>query len=765
MSYKRYWLALAVVIIGSFAVLGGVGRKMISEAPPIPDVYTADGQLLFTGSSITDGQGVWQSIGGQEIGTVWGHGAYVAPDWSADWLHRESEILLDRWAQKDGAADFAALDQDRQAILQARLVRVMRANTYDPAAHRVVLDADRSAAFQQLAAYYAGVFGNGRKEYAIPAGALTNPAKQAQLAAFFWWSAWATSTNRPGSNVTYTNNWPHEPLIANNPTPGAVMWSVVSFFGLLAGIGGLVWWYQSQEKLEVVGPYPERDPFLGFQPTPSQRATIKYFLVVVALWGVQILMGVITAHYGVEGQGFYGFPLDKYLPYAITRTWHLQLAIFWIATSWLATGLYVGPAVSGHEPKFQRLGVNVLFVALVLVVGGSLAGEWMGIEQKLGNLWFWFGAQGFEYVDLGRFWQLLLFIGLVLWLVLMVRALKPALMRKSEDRPLLLLFLISSIAIPLFYAAGLMYGQRSNLVTAEYWRWWVVHLWVEGFFEVFATVVIAFLFTRLKLLEIRSATRAVLFSTTIFLSGGIIGTFHHLYFAGSGPAVIALGAIFSALEVVPLTLIGYEAWENLRLARPTERASWIANYKWPIYFFVAVAVWNLVGAGLFGFLINPPIALYYMQGLNLTPVHGHTALFGVYGMLGLGLTLFCLRVLHPERQWKEGILKASFLCINLGLVFMVVLSMFPIGIMQAWASVEHGTWYARSADFLQSPLMQSLRWMRVPGDVLFATGAALLGWFVLGLLTGHSYRNRTGISETESHSKKEEHELAALAGD
>ncbi|HWB98263.1 MAG TPA: cbb3-type cytochrome c oxidase subunit I, partial [Bryobacteraceae bacterium] len=598
MSYKRYWLALAVVIIGSFAVLGGVGRKMISHAPPIPNVYGPDEQLLFTGSFITDGQGVWQSIGGQEIGTVWGHGAYVAPDWSADWLHRESGILLDRWAQREGAVDFAALEADRQAALKARLVREMRTNNYDPAANRITLDADRVAAFRQLAAYYAGVFADGRKEYAIPRGALTDPVKQQQLAAFFWWTSWAASTDRPGSNVTYTNNWPHEPLVANNLTPGAIFWSLISFVGLLAGISGLVWWYSSQEKATPQGPYPERDPFLGLTPTPSQRATIKYFLVVIALWGVQILMGAITAHYGVEGKGFYGFPLDRYLPYAITRTWHLQLAIFWIATSWLATGLYVGPAVSGHEPRFQRLGVNVLFAALVLVVGGSLAGEWLGIQQKLGNLWFWFGSQGFEYVDLGRFWQILLFIALLLWLVLMVRALKPAFRRNREDRSLLSLFLVSSIAIPMFYAAGLMYGQRSHLVTAEYWRWWVVHLWVEGFFEVFATVVIAFLFTRLKLLEVRSATRAVLFSTTIFLSGGIIGTFHHLYFAGSSAAVIALGAVFSALEVVPLTLIGYEAWENLRLTRPAEKAPWIANYKWPIYFFVAVAFWNLVGAGL-----------------------------------------------------------------------------------------------------------------------------------------------------------------------
>ena len=763
MSYKRYWVALAIVIIGSFAVLGGVGQKMISQAPPIPDVYTTGGQLLFTGTTITNGQGVWQSIGGQEVGTVWGHGAYVAPDWSADWLHRESEILLNNWAAKAGARDFSSLGSDQQAIFKARLIREMRTNTYDAARNRVTIDEDRAAAFQQLAAYYANVFSAGRTAYAIPQGALTNTTKQQQLAAFFWWTSWAASTERPGSAVTYTNNWPHEPLVGNEPTPGAVLWSVISFVGLLAGIGGLVWWYASQEKVVVRGPYSERDPFLAMQPTPSQRATMKYFFVVMALWGVQILMGVLTAHYGVEGHGFYGFPLDRYLPYAITRTWHLQLAIFWIATSWLATGLYVGPAVSGHEPKFQRLGVNVLFGALILVVGGSLAGEWLGIQQRLGNMWFWFGSQGYEYVDLGRFWQILLFIGLVLWLVLMVAALKPALVRKSEDRSLLMLFLISSIAIPLFYAAGLMYGQRSNLVTAEYWRWWVVHLWVEGFFEVFATVVIGFLFTRLKLIEIRTATKAALFSTTIFLSGGIIGTFHHLYFAGATPAVIGLGAIFSAFEVVPLALIGYEAWDNLRIAQPAKKSPWIANYKWPIYFFVAVAFWNMVGAGLFGFLINPPISLYYVQGLNLTPLHGHTALFGVYGMLGLGLTLFCLRALNPGRPWKQGALKLSFWSLNVGLTLMSVLSLLPVGLLQAWASIQHGTWYARSAEFMQSGSMQTLRWMRVPGDIVFSIGAAAFAWFVLGLLTGHSFDKTKpiGLDSVSCDMQQEREEVLA----
>ena len=748
MSYKRLWIALALVLVISFAVLGGVGVKLLNSAPPIPaQVVTTSGQTLFSGEDIRDGQNVWQSIGGQEVGTIWGHGSYVAPDWTADWIHRECMFLLDKWAVEFGAANYAGLDVEHQAALTARLQKMVRTNTYDSASNAIVVDPAIAQAFDQLSNYYADVFSQGRSDYAIQKGALSDPAKARQMSAFFWWTAWAASTNRPGTDVTYTQNWPHEPLIGNEPTGGTIVWSVISFVLLLAGIGGMVWYFASQPRTEAQELLPQSDPLLGLSPTPSQRATIKYFFVVAALWVVQVALGAITAHYGVEGSGFYGIPLDKILPYSVTRTWHLQLGIFWIATSWLATGLYVAPAVSGYEPKGQRLGVNALFGALILVVVGSLAGEWLSIQHKLGNLWFWLGTQGYEYVDLGRLWQILLFVGLVFWLWLMWRALGPALRKKDESHSLLTMFVVSSIAIPLFYAAGLMYGQRSNLVTAEYWRWWVVHLWVEGFFEVFATVVIAFLLTRLRLLSITTATRAVLFSTVIFLSGGIIGTFHHLYFAGTPNIVLGLGAVFSALEVVPLVLIGFEAWEHIRLARSREQQIWVAAYKWPIYFFVAVAFWNFVGAGLFGFLINPPIALYYMQGLNTTPVHGHTALFGVYGMLGLGLMLFCLRALRPGKAWKNGPLSFAFWSINIGLALMVLLSLLPIGLAQAWASVEYGTWYARSAEFLHSGHLNQLRWMRMIGDTLFALGALVLGWFVLGLVTGHSYDKRAYVRE------------------
>ncbi len=752
MEYKKLWIALAVVLIASFSVLGGVGYHAIHNGPPTPaQVVTPDGRVVMEGEAIHLGQGVWQSIGGQEIGTVWGHGAYVAPDWSADYLHRESMFILDHWAQAEGAVNYERLGVERRAALQARLQQMMRTNTYDAATGRITVDPARADAFDHLVAYYSDVFGNGRTEYAIQQGALSDPAKAREMTAFFWWTAWVASTNRPGQEVTYTQNWPHEELVGNRPTGAAIVWSVISFVLLLAGVGGMAWYFGSQQKAAPIEPeeIPDRDPLLGLKPTPSQKATIKYFFVVAALWVVQVALGAIAAHYGVEGNGFYGIPLAKWLPYSVARTWHLQIGIFWIATSWLATGLYIAPAVSNREPKGQRLGVNVLFVALILVVVGSLAGEWLGIQQKLGNLWFWFGSQGYEYVDLGRFWQILLFGGLVFWLWLMWRGLRPALAKRDENRPLLVLFLISAIAIPLFYGAGLMYGQRSPLITAEYWRWWVVHLWVEGFFEVFATVVIAFLFTRMKLLGIRTATRAVLFSTVVFLSGGIIGTFHHLYFTGTPNSVLALGAVFSAMEVVPLVLIGFEAWENIRLARGNTKAIWVQAYKWPIYFFVAVAFWNFVGAGLFGFFINPPVALYYMQGLNTTPVHGHTALFGVYGMLGLGLMLFCLRALKPGRAWKDKPLAFAFWAINIGLLLMVLLSLLPIGLMQAWASVEYGTWYARSAEFLHHGPMNTLRWMRMIGDTVFALGALVLGWFVLGLVTGHSYDETGTVAEGE----------------
>src|SRR5215510_1611927 len=489
---------------------------------------------------------------------------------------------------------------------------------------------------------------------------------------------------------------------------------------------------------------PARDPLVGLSATPSQRATMKYFVVVAALFLVQIVAGAVVAHYGVEGDGLYGIPLSRLLPYSLTRTWHVQLGLFWIATSWLAAGLFIGPLVSGVEPKGQRLGVNVLFGALVAVVVGSLAGESLSIHGWLSDAAsFYWGHQGWEYLDLGRVWQSGLFLGLLLWLVLMLRVIWPVLADRGERRTLVLMFALSAGAIALFYGAGLMYGRQTHISMVEYWRWWVVHLWVEGFFEVFATTVIAFLFARLGLVSVGLAAQASLLAATLYLAGGIVGTNHHLYFAGTPTAALAWGATLSALEVVPLVLIGYQAMKDWQISR---RTAWARKYRWPVYFFIAVGFWILVGAGLFGFMINPPIALFYMQGLTTTPVHAHADSFGVYGMLGLGLTLMCLRALQADREWKEGLLRFSFWAMNGGLMAMIVLSLLPVGLLQTVASVKHGYWYARSHEFLGQGLMQTLRWLRMPGDTLFAIGAMGFVVFIFGLGFGYSLKD-TGRPE------------------
>lgn len=745
-EYRKLWWSLIGVLGVTFCVLGWFGHEIYRQAPPIPEqVKGSDGTTLFRAADILDGQTAWQSIGGMQLGSVWGHGAYQAPDWTADWLHRELLAWLDLAAQQNYAKAYQDIDDDQQALLLHQLKREYRGNRLVNGT--LILSERRVQAIAQTAAYYHALFGNdaslhhSRESFAMKENTLPDAARRQQLTQFFFWTAWAAATERDGQTATFTNNWPHEPLIDNNPTAENMVWSIVSIVVLLAGIGFLVWgWAFLRNHEEGEPKVPAQDPLSLIRLTPSQKALGKYLLLVGALFGFQVLMGGVTAHYTVEGQDFYGLPLSKWFPYSLTRTWHLQSAMFWIATGFLAAGLFLAPFINGgKDPKWQKLGVDVLFWALLLVVVGSYAGNFLAIAQLMPYEWsFWLGHQGYEYVDLGRLWQIAKFAGIVFWLVLMLRAMLPAL-RQPGDKNLLALLACSVIAIGLFYGAGLFYGERTNLSVMEYWRWWVVHLWVEGFFEVFATTALAFIFTSMGLVSKRLATTATLGSASLFMLGGVPGTFHHIYFAGTTTPVMAVGATFSALEVVPLILLGYEAWENWRLK---ERAAWMSRIRWPLQFFIATAFWNMLGAGVFGFLINPPISLYYIQGLNTTPLHAHAALFGVYGSLALGFSLLILRYLRPNLEFNDRLMNTGFWWLNGGLMLMIVTSLLPIGILQFYASASQGLWYARSEAFMQQDLLQTLRWVRTFGDIVFLIGAFAVIWQIAGGLLSSSRHPR-----------------------
>jgi len=731
------WRWLGLVFVLSFGALGWLGWQIYQTAPPIPSaVVSAGGEVLFTGEQVQRGQQVWLASGGQQQGSVWGHGAYVAPDWSADWLHREAEAL--RKLRTRELADAAEPTATQRGAVQAALQEEMRRNTHDAATGRVTVSDGRARAIHEVAAHYDALFGNAaslsglREQYAMRDNTVPAAQDRVALTAFFFWTAWSAATDRPGeTGLSYTSNWPHEPLVGNTLTGSAAMWSMVSVILLLAAIAAMLWLHGAARHEPEPQP-PAADPLLGAGATPSMKATRKYFFAVAGLLLLQIAMGVVTAHYAVEGNSFFGLPIGELLPYVTSRTIHTQVGIFWIATAWLATGLYIAPLLGGREPKFQKLGVDFLFWALIAIVVGSTVTGWLGTLQRSGtDFSFWVGNQGLEFTSMGRVWQLLLFVGLLLWAVLLGRALWPALKTPSESRGLIAMVFLSATCIGGFYATSLTWGQHTHYSMVEYWRWWLVHLWVEGFFEVFATAVIALIFTRLGLVRASSANRAIVAETIVFLFGGILGTLHHLYWTGTPTSVIAVGAVFSALEVVPLTLIGLEA---LQTWRRTQGTPWLAAYKWPVLCFVAVGFWNTVGAGLLGFAINPPASLYYVQGLNMTPAHGHAALFGVYGMLGIGLMLFCLRGLYARHLHADALLRPAYWGLNAGLAMMVFLSLLPAGIYQAWASITRGLWYARSPEIVHSGVMEALVWLRVPGDILFAVGAAFLALYVLRLL-------------------------------
>ena len=740
-SVRRLWIIFGASMLVMFGTLLYVGAQIYQAAPPIPIAFrSAAGDTLFTRDDIQRGQNVWQSIGGMQQGSIWGHGSYVAPDWSADWLHREALARLDRMARAAGAASYAELSPADQARARALLQQEMRANTHDTQSEIVTVTNERAAAVAVVGQHYSALFQGSspesrtlREQYAFPVDAKLTPAESAALNAFFFWTSWAASTNRPGDSITYTSNWPHEPLVGNTPSGAVFMWTFISIFALLAGIGALVWYYAREFDIWRRDGEPEtgfaRQDFMSTAiVTSSMRATSGFFVVVALLFVAQMLLGIVTAHYAVEGQGLYGLPLSQLFPYSVTRTWHTQLAVFWIATAWLGTGLYVAPLLGGREPRFQAAAVWFLLASLVLIVAGSFAGEWLAINRVITDATrnFWFGHQGYEYVDLGRFWQIYLFIGLLLWVALVLRGLWPAL-RQPQSRSLVFLVVVATVAIGLLFGAGLLYGQHTHISIMEYWRWWVVHLWVEGVFEVFATAIVSALLVRMGLVRVSVATTSVLVATIVFLGGGVLGTFHHLYWSGTPISVVALGSVFSALEVVPLVVVGFEAYSR---ARHDGLFDWQKAYRWPFMFFASVLVWNLIGAGLFGFLINPPLALYYMQGLNTTPTHAHSALFGVYGMLGLGLTLFCMRGLTDQARWNDRLLSVSFWCLNVGLAMMVFLSLLPQGLWQAYASFTRDYAYARSAEVVHGTVMQALVWARVPGDVVFAVGVLAFAAFV-----------------------------------
>ncbi|MBA2077393.1 cbb3-type cytochrome c oxidase subunit I [Rhodanobacter sp. PCA2] len=726
-ALSPWWVrSILIVMLFGMAVLIAITVLGYAKAPPIPDrVVDAQGQGLFTGDDIRGGQAVFLKYGLMDNGSVWGHGAYLGPDYAAEALHRLGVDVSEALARDRHGKPLAALDAGQLAAVQAETAVSLKTNRFDAKNNTLTLTAAEAAAWQAQIAHWTDYFRHPAGNGGLKPNLITDPGELRQFTAFVGWAAWASVANRPGFDYSYTNNFPYDPLVGNVPIPGAFLWSALSLLALLGGIAAVLLVFGKFEYMGWISRGHRLTPaIVPGQASPGQRALVKFFVVVALLFLFQTLVGGATAHYRADPGSFYGFALEDIFPSNLMRTWHLQSAIMWIATAYVAAALFLGRSLRSDEPRGMAVWAHLLFAAFIAVIAGSLLGEWAGMSNLLGDWWFWLGNQGWEYLELGRIWQYLLIVGLLVWFAVLYWVARPATIANQDVKPIGRMFLLAALAIPVFYVPALFFDGHTNLTVVETWRFWIIHLWVEGFFEFFATTVVALTFVQVGLTHHNTAMRVIYLDAILYFLGGLIGTGHHWYFVGHVQFNMAMSALFSALEVVPLTLLTLDAWDFVRTTRGEVAQDGMTRrvpHKWTFYFLMAVGFWNFVGAGMFGFLINLPIVSYFEVGTQLTPNHGHAAMMGVFGMLAIALMVFVLRQTASEQRWPgiEKYIRIAFWGTNGGLVLMIAMSLFPSGLLQIQDVLEHGYWHARSMDYMAMPRSRLIEWLRLPGDLVF----------------------------------------------
>jgi nitric oxide reductase subunit B len=725
------WILL-VVAVACFAVLGWTTKLTYDAAPPFPDRFvTASGTLLMSSQDILAGKEGFQKADLMDYGSLYGMGSYFGEDYTADNLVRVARLTEANIARARHGVALARLPADQQAAVQVAMqgelqsLDLTRATATVPDALAAALTTRRAEITRSLLHHD---FAKGwTRAYSLDARAA------GQTADFLLYSSLTTVARRPGTNVSWTQNWPFEPLVGNTPTTSTFRWTWISFCFTFFAFGAILFIYERFLNDPDEAPM---DPVLSaFRPlTASQRRIWKYFLVVAAVLLVQILAGSIMAHYYTDRTGFYGIDVDRWLPFNFLRDVHIQSPIVWIGLSWIGAALFLAPAISGGEAKGQALLVELLFWVTLFIVAGALIGNYLGIMGYIDKGWFWFGNQGLSYIQLGRAWQIGFFAGLAIWSILVFRALWPtrerllAATRQFWSGRIRLEHLIwaSTVNIALLYVFGMvpLTGIEKSFTITDFWRWWVVHLWVEQSFEFFAAAISAYLLMAVGLVSRQLAERSVYLELILIFLGGVLGTGHHLYWAGEPGMWVPLGTMFSFIEVLPLVLLVIEAIQHRRLIKAHGEFKYGLAYT----YIIGAAFWNFVGAGVFGGgTLIAPLVNYYEHATFLTLNHAHSALFGAFGLLGIGLIYFCLRYIAGDTHaFSEKTGRWAFWLYNIGLLMWILLNFFPIGWPQLDAVYEHGLAYARSDAFYDTTLFW--QWMRMPGDIVFALGALMMAW-------------------------------------
>jgi nitric oxide reductase subunit B len=726
------WILFIVAIL-CFATMAWATVLTYRDAPPIPaTIVDASGKTLLTEADIVAGKGGFQKADLMDYGSIYGMGSYFGEDYTASTLVALGADTRAAIAVATYGKPFDQLAPEQQYVATESMRRELQ--KIDLTQPDVAVSDGVAQAIAAAQTRIAGVLATEKLSAGwVPARSLSDELAK-QTADFIIYSALTTVARRPGGAGSWTENWPYEPLVGNTPTTNTFRWTWISFCFTFFAFGAVLFLYRTY--LDHTDDAPMERGLAHFRPlTASQRRVGKYFLVVALVFLASQGAGAIMAHSYYDRETFYGIQLNYLLPFNFLRSFHTQAPIIWIGLGWIGAGLFLAPAIAGgREAAGQGILVELLFWVSLFVVAAALIGNYLGIQGVIDQGWFWFGNQGLSYIQLGRFWQICFFLALAFWSLLMFRALWPSrgllleATRQFWTGRIRLEHLIwaATLNVAVLFMFGMvpLTGIEKSFTITDFWRWWVVHLWVEQSFEFFAASISAYLLMALGLVSRKLAERSVLLELILIFLGGVLGTGHHLYWGGEPSMWVPLGTMFSFIEVLPLVLLILEAIQQHRLIK----ASQDFNYNLAYTFIIGSAFWNFVGAGVFGGgTLNAPLVNYYEHGTFLTLNHAHTSLFGAFGMLALGLIYFCLRYRAGETaEFNERPGYWAFWLMNIGVVMWVVIHFFPIGWPQLDAVYEHGLAYARSQAFYDQTLFW--QWMRLPGDVVFSLGAVIMAW-------------------------------------
>jgi nitric oxide reductase subunit B len=732
MHRRAWWLPLLIVMGVGISSMLFVGVRTYQDAPPIPDFVSVEGELVLSREAILRGQIVFQKYALMDYGSFFGDGAARGMDFTADALHAGAQGALEHYA-RGAAPETAAYD----AAL-ARMRRDYRANRWDPTTNRATLTAGQVRAHEVLIARYRDMFAGSGPEAFRPAGYIREPAEIDALAGFFFWGAWVCAAERPGAHYSYTHNWPYDELVGNRPSAPVHFWSMMAVLGLVLALGLVLYLYGRYGRSSGWSTRGESATPAGvatldaYHPTRLQRLAYLFFAAAMVLFVLQIVAGILTVHDFLGFTRIAGVETAQFLPITVTRGWHLQLALLWITACWIGASLFLLSTMHRPELPRQLAMARTMFGLVLLLVVGMLAGVWLGPMGFLGEHWNLVGNQGWEFVELGKLWQVVLLAVFALWATLVGQTVRH--IRREGDAWILPKWLFYAVlSISLLFLSAFVAKPTTNFVVADFWRWAVIHMWAEAFFEVFTTVLLAYVMYLTGFVSHAGASRIVYLATLLFLGSGLLGISHNFYWNAKPVATLAIGSVFSTLQVVPLILLTLEAWSFRSSQRRAGQSGEEAFGQGEAFLFLlGVNFWNFLGAGVFGFIINLPIVNYYEHGTYLTVNHGHAALMGVYGNLALAAVIFCSRYLVKSAHWSTRLIRSAFWSLNAGLALMVAVDLFPVGINQLLVVLEHGFAAARSQAYVQSDLFQTLTWARIVGGALFVLGGVLpLAWFVV----------------------------------